>query len=62
MKQNKNPSGYWTKERCKNEVLKYKSRKEIYKNIRAGYSVMLKNNWLDECCVHMKKNKKLCAL
>lgn len=63
MKQNKKPSGYWTKESCKNEALKYKSRKEIYKNSRGAYSTMLKNNWLDECCVHMKnKNKKICAL
>ena len=49
--------GYWIKERCKNESLKYNSRNQIYKNSRSAYSAMLKNNWLDECCQHMKKNK-----
>jgi hypothetical protein len=49
----KNPKGYWTKERCKEVALKYKTRGEFsLKNI-SGYSKAWKNDWLDEICSHM---------
>lgn len=44
----------WTKEKCKNEAIKYKNRKEFkIKNSSAYYS-SIKNGWLDEICLHMK--------
>lgn len=48
------PRGYWTKERCIEEALKYQSRKEFQVNCESAYSKARKNNWLDEICVHME--------
>jgi hypothetical protein len=47
------PNGYWTKERCHEEALKYKSRKEFQSKCSGGYGVSFKNGWLDEICTHM---------
>ena len=49
----KKPSGYWTKEKCLEDAKKYNGRFEWQKNSN-GYSVALKNGWLDECSIHMK--------
>ena len=51
-------NGYWTKERCKNEALKYKYRSEFYKNQSAAYLKSLHNGWLDEICLHMIEIRK----
>jgi predicted GIY-YIG superfamily endonuclease len=48
------PSGYWTKEKCQEEALKYKCRVDFQKNSRPQYSEAYKKNWLDEICSHMK--------
>lgn len=45
--------GYWTKELCQIEALKYKTRGEFYNKGCGAYSASLKNNWLDELCKHM---------
>lgn len=48
------PNGYWTKEKCKEESLRYTNKTEF--NINSGaYRVALKNKWLNEICGHMKK-------
>jgi predicted GIY-YIG superfamily endonuclease len=52
----RNSNGYWTKERCKEESLKYSTRWEFGKNCISGYSSSYKNKWLDEVCSHMIKN------
>ena len=45
----------WTKEKCKEEAIKYKTKKEFEKNSKSGYNASWKNGWLDELCFHMKK-------
>jgi hypothetical protein len=51
------PSGYWTKEKCQEEALKYNSRKEFYRNSSSAYTKSIKNNWIDDVCEHMKTNE-----
>jgi predicted GIY-YIG superfamily endonuclease len=53
------PNGYWTKNRCMIEAKKYKTRIEWQKFDSRSYSPALKNNWLNECCKHMKNGKKI---
>jgi len=45
--------GYWTKELCKLEFLKYKTLKEIRLNSKTAYSKASKNGWLSELNSHM---------
>lgn len=47
------PIGYWTKELCQNEALKYTIRNEFKLNSGGAYYFSLKNKWLDEICIHM---------
>ena len=47
------PKGYWSKENCRKEALKYKSRYEFLKESRSAYNSSWKNKWLDEVCSHM---------
>ena len=47
------PNGYWTKEKCQEEALKYKTRGEFQKKSKSAYSVTHINGWLDEICQHM---------
>lgn len=49
------PSGFWTKERCKREALKYQSRTEFQRSCESGYSKARKSGWLDELCTHMRE-------
>lgn len=37
----KKPNGYWTKERCHEEALKYNSRKEFQSKSRGSYKSAL---------------------
>lgn len=48
----RNPSGYWTLERCKEDALKYKTKKKWAANSSAQ-SAAQKNGWTEECCRHM---------
>jgi len=48
------PNGYWTKERCMKEALKYKTKKDFIKMSNSAYSLSYKNGWLDEICSHMR--------
>lgn len=58
MKQTIKPDGYWTKERCYQEALKYKTRMEFCKNSGGAYVAATRNGWLDEICSHMNHPKK----
>jgi len=40
------PKGFWTKERCMEEVLKFKTKKEFRENSIRCYKTSSKNNWL----------------
>lgn len=50
--------GYWTKEKCKEEALKYNRKIDLYKNSPGAYMAMLNNNWLTELCPNMKSKKR----
>lgn len=42
------PNGYWTKEKCHVEALKFKYKIEFLKNSASAYVISRKNSWLDE--------------
>jgi hypothetical protein len=48
------PSGYWTLERCKDEGLKYKTKKAFKIGSASCFSTAYKNGWLEICCKHME--------
>lgn len=52
------PEGYWTKEMCVEEALKYKTVREWNKNSSGSYSYAGKYGWLDECKKHMGDKHK----
>jgi predicted GIY-YIG superfamily endonuclease len=47
------PSGYWTKEKCQKEALKYNSKKEFKEKSNGAFYSSKRNNWLDDICSHM---------
>ena len=57
---NYKPKGYWTKELCQIEALKYNDKSEWYKNHLTSYNAAYKYGWLDECSTHFvqKNNQK----
>lgn len=57
MEQKRKPRGYWTKERCREDALKYSNQVEWRKNNSSACSIAQKNGWTDFCCSHMKKRK-----
>ena len=44
---------YWTKERCRQEALKYTSRSQFCLYSQSAYGSSLRNNWHDDVCSHM---------
>ena len=46
---------FWTKEKCQVESLKYKTKKDFYKNNNSAYRSSIRNGWLDEITLHMKE-------
>lgn len=47
------PNGYWTKERCLKEGLKYKYKKDFVSKGKGAYMAARRNGWLDEIWLHM---------
>lgn len=47
------PSGYWTKERCHEEALKYNTKNEFSLGCSAAFSIAYKNKWIEDICSHM---------
>ena len=45
--------GYWTKENCAKESLKYKYRSVFQIKNSSAYSIAMRNGWLDDICSHM---------
>lgn len=54
MSEERKPSGYWNKERCRQEALKYDSRMGFCKGSPGAYGSAQLNGWLNEICSHMK--------
>ena len=52
------PSGTWTKDRCKEEALKYKTKTEFRKNNSSAYQAAYRNGWLDEFFQNNIKNEE----
>jgi hypothetical protein len=46
------PTNYWTKERCREECLKYKTKNELFHNNRTVLNLIYKNKWQDELFQH----------
>lgn len=44
-----------SKEKCLEEALKYKTKKEFYTNSQNAYRYSLRNNFLNDICLHMVK-------
>ena len=56
----KKPNGYWTKEKCQEEALKYNIKKDFFTKSKSAYSSAVKKGWLDDICSHMiSKNKPM---
>jgi predicted GIY-YIG superfamily endonuclease len=54
---NRKPSNYWTKERCQEEALKYKTCKEFRKFSGSAYTQSIKNKWICDINKHFLKTK-----
>ena len=52
------PIGYWNKETCKKEALKYSTKISWKNNSGGSYVSACKNDWIDECCLHMIITRK----
>lgn len=47
------PNGYWTKERCAEKASEFNHRGEFNSSAKSAYLTAYKNGWLDEICEHM---------
>lgn len=52
------PNGYWTKDRCQEEALRYTTRSKFAKCSSSAYSKAKKEKWLDDICTHMISRQK----
>ena len=50
--------GYWTKERCHEEALKYQTKRNFKINSGGAYYASKKNGWYNEICLHIKEKVK----
>ncbi len=62
MKEIKKPNGYWVKEECIKEALKYTKIAQYYKKSKGSYNSAKRNGWLNEICSHMKKVSKKASI
>ena len=54
MKGRKNPQGYWTLEKCKEEASKYDSPADMMRGSYKAYVAMKFHGWYEDCCSEMK--------
>lgn len=47
------PSGYWSKERCAEEALKYNTITDFQKYCKSGYNKIIEKGWWDDLCSHI---------
>lgn len=52
------PHGYWTKQRCTEESLKYSTRTEFARGAASAYQAARRKGWLDEVCAHMVRQER----
>jgi len=52
------PNGYWTKEKCHEEALKFKYKIDFRNKSNSAYVIAYSNKWLDEICSQMIPNRK----
>ena len=50
------PKGFYTLEKCKEEALKYQTRKDFMLGSPKFYDAAHRFKWIDLCCEHMKRN------
>lgn len=50
--------GFWTKEKCQAEALKYSSRSEFARKAGSAVEAASKHGWMDEICSHMHRKCK----
>jgi predicted GIY-YIG superfamily endonuclease len=48
----------WDYDSCLKEAIKYETRTEFCRKNGSAYSSALRNNWLDDICLHMKSLRK----
>ncbi len=60
MRVRKLENGTWTLENCKKDALKYETKGDWKKHSGAAYGIAWANEWLVECCAHMRiiRNRK----
>lgn len=58
MHSDKNPSGFWSLEKCKEEALKYTNKRDYMKKGKGSYASAYQNKWLDLICGHMDELRK----
>jgi hypothetical protein len=46
-------AGYWTKEKCYEESLKYAYRGDFREKSKSAYAIACRNGWINDICVHM---------
>ena len=47
------PTGYWTKEKCHEIALKFKTKKQFKKEYSYVYKISLKNKYINDITNHM---------
>ena len=55
MKRKSKPIGYWTKERCLLESLKFNTISSFEKKSRGAFAASKRHGCYEDCCKHMKK-------
>lgn len=48
------PHGYWTLERCIEDALRFKRKKDWENESAGAFGAAKRNGWLEQCCAHMK--------
>lgn len=56
MKRLVQPKGFYTLEKCKEEALKYQTKKDFMLGSPRFYDAAHRFKWIDLCCEHMKKS------
>ena len=51
------PANYWTKEKCFEESLKYKTRSDFQRESGSAHAACVRHKWMSEVCAHMEEKK-----
>lgn len=55
------PRGYWTLCLCQERAREYNTRVDWQRNHVRSYSAAFKKGWLEDCCTHMKTDRRITA-